>query len=138
MTSLAVAETDNYVPSSRSMSLFDVPKQSWEEESADDEMLQKHAQSQKNIKLITLYTTGIVALGASGYGFMERSSKLEAYDNAVLKYESLDHPEVEAAFDETVPFTALAYSGLALGVGLISGGVVVQIKPTSMSVGFQF
>ena len=135
--SLASAENVENTPIHAS-SLLDVPAQSWEEEGTDDEMLQKHAQSQRNIKLTALYTTGVIALGASGYGFYERGLKLEAYDEAVLEYGSLDHPKVEDAFAESVPYTALAYGGLALGLGLVGGGVVVQVQPTSMSVGFQF
>lgn len=137
MASLASAEAVENTPI-HSSSLLDVPIQSWEEEGTDDEMLQKHAQSQRSIKLAALYTTGAIALGASGYGFYERGLKLEAYDEAVLEYESLEHPGVEAALEETVPYTALAYGGLALGLGLVGGGVVVQVQPTSMSVGFQF
>jgi len=141
-TSLAIADsTVDTAPSTTALSAvnwMELPQQSWEAEKEDDTMLQQHAQSQRRIKLMVLYGTAVLALGASGYGFYERGNKLATYDDLVLKHESLTHPEVEEALKEVTPFNLLAYGGLTAGLGVLGGGVAVQLKPTSMSIGFQF
>ena len=133
MRSLAAGEVNDLTISSSSNSLLDIPAQTWETEE-DDEMLQAHA---KSIQLTTLYTTSAIAFGASGYGFYGRANKMAIYDAQVRRSASLDHPIVKNAWKNTVPYTVLAYGGAALGLGLLSGAII-QVRPTSISVGFQF
>jgi len=137
MASLASAEAVENTPIHIS-SLLDVPDQSWEEEGQDEDMLQKHAQTQRNIRMATLYTIGAIGLGVSGYGFYMRNDALTVYDRKVLEFESLTAPEVTHVETFVNRYTAIAYAGLGVGIASISSGLVVQLKPTSMSVGFQF
>lgn len=137
MSSLVSAQAVECTPTHTS-SLLDVPTQSWEEEGQDEDMLQKHAQSQRKIRMATLYTIGAIGLGVSGYGFYMRNDALAVYDQKVLEFESLTAPEVTHVEGFVNRYTGIAYVGLGLGIASITGGVVVQLKPTSMSVGFQF
>jgi len=106
-----------------SSTLYEIPRQSWEtEEDNDQEMVKQHQAQQQKIRQIALYTLGAVGLGASGYGFYKRSNPYQyGYDEG--KY---------------AQYGALAFGGLAVGLGSIGGGVFLQAQPTSINLGFRW